>query len=156
MKIFTSILLILTFVACQKSGSEEKASGPELELASAIEKTQPEEIQEVTLGEEVYRTYCLVCHQANGAGVPSLYPPLTGTDFVNGDTERLIDIVLNGLQGPLEVNGTTYNSIMVAHNFLKDEEIAAVLTYVRSNFDNDSGPITTDEVAKVRAAGGAE
>ena len=140
----------LTLVACQSSTSENNTPDPSLDLASAANPAAKEVSQEVDLGEKVYKTYCLVCHQANGAGVPNLYPPLSGTDWVNGDKERLIGVVLNGLQGPIEIDGTTYNSIMVSHSHLKDEEIAAVLTYVRSNFGNDSGPITIEEVANVR------
>ena len=153
MKNLTVLLWIsLALAACQSGTSENKTPDPSLDLASTAEPATEEASQEVDLGEKVFKTYCLVCHQANGAGVPNLYPPLSGTDWVNGDKERLIGVVLNGLQGPIEVDGTTYNSIMVSHSHLKDEEIAAVLTYVRSNFGNDSGPITVDEVAEVRAS----
>ncbi|MGI9542742.1 MAG: c-type cytochrome [Cyclobacteriaceae bacterium] len=146
------VWITLTLFACQSGASENKTPDPSLDLASAAETVAEEVSQEVDLGEKVFKTYCLVCHQANGAGVPNLYPPLSDTDWVNGDKERLIDVVLNGLQGPIEIDGTTYNSIMVSHSHLKDEEIAAVLTYVRSNFGNDSSPITVEEVADVRAS----
>ena len=148
--------IILTLVACQSGTSENKTPDPSLDLASAVEPAAAEASQEVDLGEKIFKTYCLVCHQTNGAGVPNLYPPLSGTDWVNGDKERLIGVVLNGLEGPIEIDGTTYNSIMVSHSHLKDEEIAAVLTYVRSNFGNDSGPITAEEVATVRSSQSSE
>jgi len=101
-------------------------------------------------GKKVYDQYCVVCHQASGEGVPNAFPPIVQTEYVSGDTERLIDIVLNGLTGEIEVNGEVYNGVMVAHNFLSDAEIADVITYVRSNFGNEAPAVTAEEVAAVR------
>ncbi|MEO0640706.1 MAG: cytochrome c, partial [Bacteroidota bacterium] len=67
-----------------------------------------------------------------------------------GDKERLIGVLLNGMQGEIEVNGETYNNVMASYATLKDEEIAAVLTYVRSNFGNEASAVTASEVAAVR------
>jgi mono/diheme cytochrome c family protein len=101
-------------------------------------------------GKKVYDQYCLVCHQVDGQGVPNAFPPLSQTEYVNGDTDRLIGIVLNGLSGEIEVNGVVYNGVMVPHNFLSDQEVADVITYVRSNFGNSAPAVTADQVAKVR------
>jgi mono/diheme cytochrome c family protein len=101
-------------------------------------------------GQKVYSTYCLSCHQADGSGVPKMNPPLIKTEWVLGDKTRLINIVLHGFQTPIEVNGDSYNGVMAAHDFLKDEDIAHVLTYVRSNFGNAASEITAAEVAEVR------
>lgn len=103
------------------------------------------------LGQRVYRNYCLSCHQADGAGVPGMYPPLAETDWVVGDKGRLIRLVLNGLSGRMEVNGEVYNNVMPPHRHLGDEELAAVLTFVRGHFGNEADPVTTAEVAAVRA-----
>jgi mono/diheme cytochrome c family protein len=101
-------------------------------------------------GKKVYDQYCVVCHMADGQGVPNAFPPLAKTEYVNGDTDRLIGIVLNGLTGEIEVNGAIYNNVMVAHNFLSDQEVADVITYVRSSFGNDAPAVNAEQVATVR------
>jgi mono/diheme cytochrome c family protein len=102
-------------------------------------------------GKEVYNKYCLACHQSDGGGVPRMNPPLSGTDYVNGNKQRVIGIVLNGLNTPLEINGETYENPMASHAFLKDQQIADVLTYIRSSFGNKSTAVTATEVKAVRA-----
>ena len=79
-----------------------------------------------------------------------MYPPLKATEWVDGDTERLIRIVLYGLSGPIEVDGEQYDQVMAASDFLSDEEVAAVLTYVRSEFGKHGSPISPAEVAVER------
>jgi mono/diheme cytochrome c family protein len=101
-------------------------------------------------GKKVYDQYCMVCHQVDGQGVPNAFPPLSQTEYVTGDTDRLIGIVLNGLTGEIEVNGEIYNNVMVAHNFLSDQEVADVITYVRSSFGNDAPAVSVEQVATVR------
>lgn len=100
-------------------------------------------------GQSIYEQNCLTCHQSNGSGVPNLNPPLRGTDWVLGDKTRLINVVLKGLQGQ-EIEGDMYDNAMPAHDFLKDDQIADVLTYIRSNFGNKADAITADEVKVVR------
>ena len=101
-------------------------------------------------GEFVYVTYCGTCHQSNGKGDGARFPPLTRTDWVTGDKDRLIGIVLNGMEGSIDVKGTIYNNIMPQHSFLSDEEISDVLTYIRSSFGNWASEIKEQEVQKVR------
>jgi mono/diheme cytochrome c family protein len=104
------------------------------------------------LGARVYAQQCQTCHQADGQGVEGVYPPLTETDWTTGDPGRLIRLLLNGMRGPIEVKGVTYNNIMTPHGHLNDDQIAAVLTHVRSSFGNDASAVTPDQVARVRAA----
>ncbi len=104
------------------------------------------------LGEQVYRTYCGTCHQPDGQGIPGAFPPLAETEWVQGDAGRLIRLVLNGMQGPVTINGKEYNNMMTPHNFLSDDQVAAVLTYVRSNFGNDAPGISPEAVTAIRAA----
>jgi len=108
------------------------------------------------LGEEVYNREggCVTCHQADGGGLSaSGFPPLSGTQWVQGSEERLIKLVLKGLQGPIEVNGETYPGqvpMTAFEGLLTDEEVAAVLTYVRNAFGNDASAISTETVRAVR------
>jgi len=125
------LLLLMACCGAQNPGSDEDASI-------------------LKLGEGVYERYCLACHQMDGSGVPGLYPPLRETEWVTGDKETLIEIVMNGLSGTIEVNGEVYNQEMAASEFLSDEEIAAVLTYIRAGFGNDSGRVSATEVASIR------
>lgn len=103
-------------------------------------------------GEQIFVQYCVVCHQANGMGVEGLYPPVSQTPWTLGDKGRLIRLVLNGMNGPVEVMGVEYNNAMTPGAFLTDQQIADVLTYTRSNFGNNASPVTAEEVAAVRAA----
>lgn len=113
---------------------------------SQAAKTTPSEA-----GKKVYIKNCLVCHQADGAGVPGLNPPLGKTDWVTGDKKRLINIILKGLDSPLQVNGEEYANPMPPQPHLTDQEIADVLTYIRSNFGNKASAVTAAEVKTVRA-----
>ena len=101
-------------------------------------------------GQRIYNTYCIVCHQAEGKGDGNRYPPLAGSDWVTGDKNKLIKVVLEGLEGPITVNGKTYNDLMPKMNFMSDEDIAKVLTYIRMNLNEDVGGVQEREVARVR------
>jgi mono/diheme cytochrome c family protein/glucose/arabinose dehydrogenase len=108
-------------------------------------------------GKEIYARdgYCATCHQPNGKGLfSSGYPPLANSKWVNGNEDRLIKVVLKGLLGPIEVNGKKYPGQVPMTPFeglLNDEEVAAVLTYVRNSFGNQASPIQPEKVKQVRA-----
>lgn len=115
-------------------------------LASAVFVTAAED------GAQIYSTLCGACHGPDGKGQNGL-PPLVGSEWPKGSPARSIKIVLNGLSGPVEVAGKTYNIDMPPQGaVLSDEKIAAVLTYVRKAFANGAGPVSVDEVKAVRAA----
>jgi len=101
-------------------------------------------------GETIYNTYCAACHSRDGEGSPPRFPPIAETEWVTGDKQRLISIILNGLDGQILVRGEPYNSPMPAHDFLSDREIAEVLTYIRQNFGNDASEVTEEEVTEMR------
>jgi mono/diheme cytochrome c family protein len=103
-------------------------------------------------GKAVYIKTCIACHQADGNGVPRLNPPLSKTEYVLGDKTRLIEIILNGLNEEIEINGDYYSNPMPPFNTLSDQEIADVLTYIRNNFQNKASAVTASEVKTVRAA----
>jgi mono/diheme cytochrome c family protein len=112
------------------------------------------------LGSEVFHreAHCVTCHQANGQGMMNIYPPLLNSKWVTGNPDRLIKLTLHGLWGPMEVNGTLYDPSkgvppMTAFKaILKDEEIAAVLTFVRNTWGNEASIVTPDQVKTLREA----
>jgi mono/diheme cytochrome c family protein len=95
---------------------------------------------------------CAACHGQNGEGGP-IAPPLASADWVNGPISNLIRIQLRGLQGPITVNGVEYNfpGGMTPMAYQTDEQIAAVLTYVRNNFGNKASAVTPEQVAALRS-----
>ena len=120
-------------------------------VADASEDATPVEVPaELQAGKAVYDQFCQACHMADGAGVSGMNPPLAGTDWVLGDKERIIKVILNGLSDPVEINGEIYQNVMAAHNFLNDQQVADVLTYVRKSFGNNASEITATEVQTVR------
>ncbi len=102
-------------------------------------------------GKKVYEQYCLTCHQVDGSGVPHLNPPLIKTTFVLGDKPALVQVILKGMQSSVPIDDEYYSNNMPPHNFLKDQEIADVLTYVRNNFGNKASAVTAAEVKAIRA-----
>ncbi|MGS2738334.1 c-type cytochrome [Sinomicrobium sp. M5D2P17] len=133
--------------ACKNSSEKESAKTPVTTEKSESKKQGGTSYPE---GEKIYRQYCATCHQANGSGVPNLNPPLQKTDYVTGDKDRLIDILLNGSDAGLEVNGQTYANVMPPHSFLNDQQAAQVLSYIRNSFGNTAGPVADEEVKAVR------
>ncbi len=105
----------------------------------------------VARGKTVYATNCLVCHQANGSGVPNLNPPLKQTSWVLGSQEVLISQVLKGSKGTVEINGDRFENAMPAQAHLTDQQIADVLSYIRNSFGNKASIVTPAEVKMVRA-----
>lgn len=96
---------------------------------------------------------CVTCHQANGAGLPGVFPPLAGSEWLNRDSAVLIKIVLHGLQGPIAVRGQSYTTAMPGMAAaLKDDEIADVLNYMRTTWGKIGEPVTGAAVAKIRAS----
>jgi mono/diheme cytochrome c family protein len=103
-------------------------------------------------GKAVFSNVCASCHQATGLGVPGAFPPLAGSSWVVGDEETVVRILLRGITGPIEVKGSTYNSVMPAFGNLKDDELAALATYVRTGFGNSASAVDVATVKKVRDA----
>ncbi len=97
-----------------------------------------------------YNTYCAACHQRDGKGDNNRFPPLDGSEWVAGNEEKLIDVVLNGIQGEIEVNGKTYNGLMPSNSHLDNHAIANILTYIRKRFGNDSSPVSALTVGEIR------
>lgn len=106
-------------------------------------------------GQAIYDALCLNCHQPGGKGLPGVYPPLEGSEWVAGDKDALIKIVLHGLVGPIKVAGTEYGravAVPMPPMGLDDQQAADVLSFVRSSFGHKASPVTPEEVKTVRAA----
>jgi mono/diheme cytochrome c family protein len=102
-------------------------------------------------GLAVYSLTCVACHQPTGVGLENAFPPLDGSDWLNGDPTLPIRIVIGGLQGPVKVSGKDYNAVMPPHVDLDDQKISDVLTYVRQSWSNDASAVTPAQVKEVRA-----
>ncbi|MBS1607143.1 MAG: PQQ-dependent sugar dehydrogenase [Bacteroidetes bacterium] len=100
-------------------------------------------------GAILYTSYCSSCHKAEGQGLAGSFPPLAGNPFVAGDKRALVRILLKGLSGPVQVNGAGYDQAMPSFAFLKDRDLAALLTYIRWRF-NKAGGVTEKEISKER------
>jgi mono/diheme cytochrome c family protein len=109
----------------------------------------------MVIGKRLFTQNCAVCHQQTGLGVAGQFPPLAGSEWVlsqdwHGDN-HIVKIVLHGFQGPVTVKGAQFNNVMAPWGkVLKDEQIAAILTYVRNEWGNKAPPITKDFVSKIR------
>ena len=103
-------------------------------------------------GASIFNGKCSSCHQADGKGLPGVFPPLDGSPYVLGDPVITARIILKGLQGAVEVEGKTYNGVMPAWaDQLKDAEIAAVISHIRGNIgSNKAPPVDEATVAQVR------
>ena len=102
-------------------------------------------------GGRLYKTYCVGCHQPEGQGIQGVFPPLAKSDYFMADKSRAIETVLNGLTGPIEVNGRRYTGVMPPMGHLKDDEIADILSYIRQSWDNEGDVVSTADVAAARA-----
>lgn len=108
-------------------------------------------------GKQLYNLTCGACHQAHGFGMAGMAPPLADSEWVAASDERLIRIVLQGVGGPITVLGQKYNMEMPGHGTFTDEQVAAVLTYIRREWDHPYDPVSPKQVAAVRkATGGRE
>lgn len=138
------VVLATALAAC--SGGDKPASKEDAASTVATAEQSP--------GLQAYTT-CATCHQANGEGLPSAFPPLAGGEFATHANPTIpIMIVIYGLQGPVTAKGQEFNGIMPAYGTgiaMEDADVAAVLTYVRSSWGNTASAITAEDVAKVRA-----
>ncbi len=153
------------------SGPEDKAiySGKELNSVYLGDRAQPNlaavtratesqakgtltQADQVQAGQQLFAGTCSVCHQANGAGLPGVFPPLAKSDYLAADTKRAVSTVLHGLTGKVIVNGQDYNSVMPPMNQLNDDEVANILTYVLNSWGNAGGRVSSDDVKLQRAS----
>lgn len=148
-------LVLLFFVVLYNCKPSDKNKIPKeenketLNPKKALSSSKPS--LEMEAGQAVYNKYCLICHQSNGSGVPGLNSPLIGTEYVLGDKNRLLKIILNGSEDGLELNDSEYANVMPSFRALSDEQIAEVATYIRNSFGNNGSLIDAKDVKEVRA-----
>lgn len=123
--------------------SSPAAASPAATIASASAAS--------TSGAAVYNSNCSSCHQPSGKGLAGAFPPLAGNAVVTGDANKVIGIVKNGLHGVITVNGKTYNGQMPSWKTqLKPEDIASVVSYIRSSWGNKASAVTVSQVNAVK------
>lgn len=131
-------------------GAVKALSAAPAVVKTVVRKFQPDPAVHER-GLAVYSHTCIACHGPDGKGVAGAFPPLDGASWVTGDPSIPARIVLLGLQGPIEVSGQKFESVMPPLVDLKDDEIADVLTYVRQNWSNDASPVSAGMVKEARA-----
>ena len=107
-------------------------------------------------GKAVFMQTCMACHQPTGLGIPGAFPPFDGSEYVQGDTKRLVALVIKGYMGPITVKGVNFNNILIAVDtqfpILKENaKLADVLNYIRTAWSNKADTaITPDFIQKIR------
>lgn len=103
-------------------------------------------------GKLLFGAKCAACHQATGLGLAGVFPPLAGAEWVIGNEKVLISALLHGIKGEIIVKGNKYNGVMPAFKNLSDDEIAAILTYIRTDWGNAAPAVTAAAVKATREA----
>ncbi len=143
--------------ATARLGGKAEKVVPDHAVLTAPAHLTDEAKKQYLAGQEIYfrEGHCVTCHQPNGQGLDPAFPSIAQSPYVTEDPERLIKLTLYGLMGPLEVNGKKYDGAVPMTPFggmLQDEEVAAVLTFVRNSFGNKADPIPVAAIKKVRDA----
>jgi mono/diheme cytochrome c family protein len=148
-----SVLLGVLIISCQSNTDKKKVEPLSSErLTQEITANLPIKKDEIVHpGKAVYTKYCLSCHQSDGSGVPGMHPPLVAGSWVSKEPKELVAILMKGLNGKIEVNGEVYNTFMPSQAALTDEQMADVLSYIRSSFGNSFDPVDAGLVKKVRS-----
>ena len=161
--LLTLIVSCLFFSACtdqsQTNTQQTTAETPKNTNVSAVteqpavapkQASEPQVDERLKAGKDIYDKRCKACHGADGMGANDSLPPLAKSDYFSEDKMQLVASIAKGIRGQITVNGKTYDGIMPALP-MKDEELAAVSTYVLNMFDNKGGEITVEEIAAFRA-----
>lgn len=148
------IVAIFFFSSCGGSAPKEDAeSTPAVsEAAPAATETATETADasdEFAAGKKIYEEKCVVCHQADGKGLPGAFPPLAESDYLLADPVRGVEQTLNGSHEEMVVNGITYNAPMTPQVDTKEDALA-VINYVLNNFGNDGGVLTMEDIKDVQ------
>ena len=152
-----SITLLLTAAlavslsACAKEESAAPAEAVDKAVAVHAAEASGKSLEErIANGGKVYSAHCAACHQANGQGLAGAFPPLAESDYLADGPAVAVSAVLNGLSGPITVNGNDYNAVMPNLSYLSDSDVADVVTFVMNSWGNPGGEVNSGEVAAAR------
>lgn len=150
MKKLISCILLFAVIACKADKKEKSEEGTYSKPSSEkITSRSPEIEESIDRGEKIYNNFCVTCHLASGEGIPNAFPPLNKSNWLTEKREESIHAVKYGLQGPITVNGESYNSVMTPLG-LEDHEVADVMNYIFTAWDNTiEEPATVEEVTAV-------
>lgn len=157
--VFSALIFIGgVYIAHYAGDFEPTAFDPSRGKKAAVAEA-PKPVDPMVLGGRLFNQNCAACHQVTGLGVPGSFPPLAGSEFVLGNEQRIVRILLHGLSGPLTVEGKTFNGAMPAFGpksgyRFNEQKIAAVLTYVRNSWGNSAPPVTPETVKEIMNAVG--
>ncbi|HJV59810.1 MAG TPA: cytochrome c [Albitalea sp.] len=149
--LLTALLLTFGVVYLARSSIATPPAWGDGRSAAELQGATPAAPGATVDGAAVFASRCAACHQAGGTGLPGVFPPLAGSEWVAGADTRLAAAVLHGINGPISVKGSTYNGAMPAFGAqLQDAELAAVLTHIRSHWGNSAAAVSADTVASMR------
>jgi mono/diheme cytochrome c family protein len=153
------VLMVAIYFVHNSGGFSPMVYDERFDPKTAPASTAAVKVDPAVVGKQAFATVCATCHQPTGVGVPGVYPPLAKSEWVNGNEERIIRILLNGFTGPVKVAGADFNSTMPAigpggYNF-SDDKIAAVLTYVRHEWGNSAPAVAPEKVTEIRTKAAA-
>ena len=154
-KLIVILALILVLSACSESQDTAAPKPAAVDQATAVHaaETAPDARsldERIAAGEGLFLNNCAACHQASGIGLAGAFPPLAGSDYFTDDPLTAVTAVINGLSGPVSVNGVEYNAVMPNLSYLSDGDVADVVTYVLNSWGNSGGDIQPAQVAAVR------
>jgi mono/diheme cytochrome c family protein len=147
MRVFVVVLLLAAGVT--NAQTKKLVTKPAAKIATTSSGVSLK--TSITRGQVVYAKYCLTCHQVDGSGVPNLNPPLIKTKWTLGSKTVLIQQVLKGSSGKIEIDGDTFSNTMPPLKTLTDQQIADALTYVRNSFGNKASAVSAAEVKAIRS-----
>jgi len=136
------------------SGPEQKTQKPEtiIQKDGAATEAAPANNNEIAAqmarGEQIYKEKCIICHQADGKGLPGAFPPLAKSDYLQADKVRAVAQTLNGSNEPITVNGQVFNAPMPPQVNTKEDAVA-IINYVLNNFGNNGGYVTLEDVKDI-------
>ncbi len=149
-------ILGLTIGACSQDAADDTAATASDTAVHTAEVSAAGKDELMAKGEAIFLANCAACHQPNGQGLAGAFPPLAGSDFLQGDRKQVMAAALFGLSGPVTVNGVEYNGVMPSMGHLPDDDLAAALTYVFGAWGNDGSAVSVAEVAALRVELGQE
>jgi nitrite reductase (NO-forming)/hydroxylamine reductase len=139
-------VIVFTATNCTAE-TDDAAAVHKAEVASANAVSKDDRISN---GEKIYSANCAACHQANGKGLTGAFPPVAESDYLAEDPMRAVSAIINGLSGPITVNGVDYNSVMPSLSYMSDSDVADVVTFVINSFGNKGGEVNAAQVAAAR------